>query len=156
LVDNQTYQENIKVSTNFPVDGMHVHGDDQQIHQVFLNLVLNAIESMKGSGGGHLALRAVPGHMLVRKNGMRTPSQMECIKITVTDTGSGIPRDRIPELFTPFFTTKNDGSGLGLAVVHGIVTEHGGEIDVTSDLNRGTTFTLTLPVAPDLATAKTE
>jgi signal transduction histidine kinase len=81
---------------------------------------------------------------------------MECIKITVTDTGSGIPRDRIPELFTPFFTTKNEGSGLGLAVVHGIVTEHGGEIDVTSDLNRGTTFTLSLPVTPNLATAKTE
>ncbi len=156
LVDNQTYQENIKVSTKFPVDGMLVHGDDQQIHQVFLNLVLNAIEAMKGSGGGHLSLMAVPGHMLVRKNGMRTPSQMECIKITVTDTGSGIPRDRIPELFTPFFTTKDEGSGLGLAVVHGIVTEHGGEIDVTSDLNRGTTFTISLPVTPNLATAKTE
>ena len=72
------------------------------------------------------------------------------VGLTVTDTGHGIPEDHLSKIFDPFFSTKEvgKGTGLGLTVVHGIVQEHGGTIDVASEPGRGTTFTLTLPTSP--------
>ena len=76
------------------------------------------------------------------------------VEIKIADTGSGIPEKHLAEIFEPFFTTKeNKGTGLGLAVVWGIVREHGGEIRVDSKEGLGTTFTIHLPVRPDRAMA---
>jgi signal transduction histidine kinase len=99
------------------------------LRRALLNLVQNAVEAMPQ--GGAITLRG---------RGMESHVQVEII-----DTGCGIPADQLPLLFTPWYTTKPEGTGLGLYVVHEVVTAHGGEIDAASALGRGTTFRLTLP-----------
>jgi two-component system NtrC family sensor kinase len=76
-------------------------------------------------------------------------NQEDCVVVEVTDTGVGIPTDNLPKIFEPFFTTKEvgRGTGLGLAVCYGILTEHGGTLNVQSVVGFGTTFTITLPAA---------
>ena len=95
--------------------------------------------------GGELSVTMRRDRAMLRKKGsayMETP----CVRVAVHDTGCGIAEKDLDQIFTPFFTTKVEGSGLGLAVVHGIVTEHGGEIDVESVCGTGTSFTVTFPV----------
>ena len=147
LVENQMRKGFIKTELDFPDGELCVTGDEQQLHQVFLNLVLNAVDAMQEKREGTIAIRARTGHIFGRRYGVPRPIHRKCARISVTDTGCGIPADQIAELFTPFYTTKSDGCGLGLAVVHSILTEHGGEIDVSSVLGEGTTFTLSIPLA---------
>ena len=109
--------------------------DPVQIEQVLVNLFLNAIDAM--SSGGALTVRAGRAHA----NGQ------DVIRIAVSDTGIGIAEQSLPRIFQPFFTEKKrTGLGLGLSICRRIVENHGGAIDVTSDLGKGTTFTLSLPV----------
>jgi two-component system NtrC family sensor kinase len=105
-----------------------------QITQVFLNIVINAIEAMPSGGDLHLETQ-------LSEDG-------EWALIRFHDTGMGMPSEQIANLFEPFYTTKSDGTGLGLAISYGIVERHGGEIDVTSQPERGTTFVVRLPVHP--------
>ncbi len=149
LVANQMQKSNIEATLAFPDSDILVHGDEQQLHQAFLNLVLNALDSM-GERGGRLTIAANLAHERLPRNRKDGLLGGECLKVSITDTGCGISKKNIHDLFTPFFTTKPSGCGLGLAVVHGIVTEHGGEIDVSSVEGRGTTFTLALPLAGNL------
>ena len=137
----------IKTIVEFPEGELAVRGDEQQLHQVFLNLLMNSIDAMQEKREGTITIRARPGYIFYRKHGASTLMEKRCARISVTDTGSGIPADRIPELFTPFYTTKDDGCGLGLAVVHSIIAEHGGEIDVKSTLGERTTVNVSLPLA---------
>jgi len=122
---------------------LHIHGDldldrslpevvfDQnQIQQVLDNLVRNAADSMRNGG----ALR------------MKTAREGDWVLVAVTDTGSGIPEDVRDRIFSPFMTTKPDGTGLGLAVVKKILDDHGGKIDFTSQVGSGTTFSMHLPI----------
>jgi PAS domain S-box-containing protein len=113
-----------------PVTPM-VFADKDQMGQVVLNLILNAVQAMPEGGTLRVELRGAGSQ----------------VKLDITDTGCGIHPDNIPKLFTPFFTTKEvgEGTGLGLTVVHGIVQEHEGNIDVKSDVGKGSTFCLTLP-----------
>ena len=114
----------------------HIHGDSDLMMQVLLNLVLNAVQAMPESG-------------TLRVAAARDGEQH--IRLTVADSGCGIPADVLPKIFEPFVTTKarGNGTGLGLTVVLGIVQEHGGSITVDSIQGQGTTFTLLLPrVAP--------
>jgi two-component system NtrC family sensor kinase len=78
------------------------------------------------------------------------------IKIKIQDTGPGIPPEIMGKLFSPFFTTKEKGTGLGLAISYGIVERHGGKIDVSSELGKGSTFTISLPISTDEEGAKEE
>src|SRR5436309_2499638 len=117
--------------------------DRQQIKQVLLNLFINAIEAM-GDHGGQLIVRT---HRLSKAPG-DTWAQIE-----VTDTGCGIPPADLEHIFDPFYTTKHEskeheGTGLGLTIVHQIVQEHGGHIEVKSEFGRGTTFLVNLPAIP--------
>jgi two-component system sensor histidine kinase HydH len=107
--------------------------DHDRLSQVLLNLYLNSLQAMEG--GGKLTVTARKGE----KEGT--------VEIAVEDTGSGIAAEILDRIMDPYFTTKPQGSGLGLAMVHKIVEEHGGEIKVTSQVGKGTTVTLTLPVA---------
>lgn len=107
-------------------------GDGERLRQVFTNLVLNGLQAMPE--GGRLVMEAS-----VAEDG-RTAS------VTVADSGSGIKPEHLEQIFTPFFTTKARGTGLGLAVSYGIVTDHGGEIRVESREGAGTTFTVLLPM----------
>ena len=123
----------IQVDTAFAPSLPLVHADPDQMSQVLLNLVINAIHAMPEGGTLRIGLRPTGQHMTV----------------TVTDTGHGIPQEDVEKIFLPFFTTKEvgKGTGLGLTVVQGIIQEHGGTIEVSSEPDRGTTFTLSLPLS---------
>ena len=108
-----------------------VLGDPQQLKQVFLNLFLNSLQAMNGHG----------------RLEIRTSVEGSEIIVTITDSGSGIAPKDLPHVFEPFYTTKTNGTGLGLAVVQGIIKEHGGRIAVESHPGQGTTMRLHLPIA---------
>jgi PAS domain S-box-containing protein len=110
--------------------------DHAQIGQVFSNLILNAIQAMHG--GGELSVTTAPG----KKDG----DVLRTVKVTIADSGHGIPEETLKKLFDPFFTTKYGGTGLGLTITHSIVDGHKGYIDVDSKVGKGTSFTVTLPV----------
>ena len=108
-----------------------VMADVGQLRQLLLNLVRNAREAMRG--GGHLRVSTRGGE--------------GAVEIQVKDTGPGIPSERLQRIFDPFFTTKERGTGLGLAIVHRIVEAHSGHLSVRSQVGRGTTFRVVLPIA---------
>jgi len=110
-----------------------IYANSTQIRQVFLNVILNAIQAMPDGGELEIA------------TGRWVSKGTEGVMITIRDTGSGIPEENIQNVFQPFFTTKEEGTGLGLAISHGIVTEHGGKIEVESEVGHGTTFRIFLP-----------
>jgi len=114
--------------------------DRHMIEQVLMNLILNAIQAMKG--GGVLTIRT-------------SVTEGVCL-VEVRDTGSGIPPTVLPRIFDPFFTTKSEGegTGLGLSVSLGIVERHGGKIMVQSEVGKGTTFTLCLPLSRERSTVE--
>ena len=115
-----------------------VECDSSQIQQVILNLVLNGAQAMQPNGGGKLTVRT------------RLIPQENTVELCVQDTGEGIAPENLSKIFDPFFTTKAEGKGvgLGLAVLYGIVKAHEGEVEVVSQRNQGTTFTVTLPLKP--------
>src|SRR5207249_9871693 len=98
---------------------------------------------------GQHALRARPaGGRLPASAAMRPPlGRRQGVELRVSDTGAGIPQDRLGKIFLPFYTTKPKGTGLGLALVHKIVLLHNGRIDVESQERKGTTFRISLPIA---------
>lgn len=108
-----------------------INADASQIHQVLVNLVVNAVQAMQG--GGTLTIQ--------------TSATERNVSLVVRDTGVGMTEETKRNIFAPFFTTKdvNEGTGLGLSVVHGIVSSHGGSIYVESEPGKGTTFEITLP-----------
>jgi CheY-like chemotaxis protein len=122
--------------------------DPTQIHQVLMNLCTNAAHAMRGTGGV-LAVDLAQVHL--REEPVQRTFALEpgnYLKLTVRDTGQGIEPTILERIFDPFFTTKNrgEGTGLGLSVVHGIVTSHGGGIEVQSAPGQGTIFSLYFPV----------
>jgi nitrogen-specific signal transduction histidine kinase len=118
-------------------------GDDYQLEQAFVNLLLNAIEAICSSGTLTLATDLVAEDSSGR---LREKSKAaRFIRITIADTGVGIPIENVGRIFEPFFTTKQNGTGLGLPVTRRIIEEHGGRIRVESDVNKGTRFTVLLP-----------
>jgi CheY-like chemotaxis protein len=135
-----------------------VLGDPTRLHQLFMNLCTNAVQAM-GSGGAvelSLASEAIAEPRKVR-TGTIPPG--EYVRISVRDAGHGIAPEVIDRIFEPFFTTKpaGRGTGLGLALVHSVVMEHKGFLDVASELGRGTTFTVWIPHAePGEAGAEAE
>jgi len=112
--------------------------DKNQMHQVFLNLFLNAIQAMPT--GGELKIQVHP----MISSGPDGATQ-RLIRILISDTGKGIPANLINKIFDPFFTTKPKGIGLGLSIAYQIVKKHEGTIQVRSEWERGTTFDLRLP-----------
>ena len=131
MIERQTLEANIKIQTRLDADIGDVLVDPDRINQVFLNLYLNAIESMKN--GGNL-------NVWLLKN-----QKTDRIEIRVRDTGTGISPEDLTHIFDPYFTTKASGTGLGLAIVHNIIEAHEGEIKVDSMLGQGTTITVLLP-----------
>lgn len=123
--------------------------DPAQIHQILMNLCTNAKQSMLAKGG---TLTITLSKQKVGTDDQTTPANLspgQYVKLSIRDTGTGIAADDLPRIFDPFFTTKGvgEGTGLGLAVVHGIIKSHRGTITVDSVLHQGTTFTLFLPVS---------
>lgn len=116
-----------------------------QINQVLMNILSNAAQAISG-----------PGHIWISTHALKDPKTKEGqIEISVQDSGQGIPPENLGKIFDPFFTTKGVGSGtgLGLSISYGIIHNHGGEIQVRSELGVGTVFMITLPVNPPVATS---
>lgn len=151
LTENQAIKAGITIETRFEEPEFLVNCDEQQLHQVFLNLILNAIEAMGQTKGGLLRVSATSGRMHVQRERHRPMHDVESVVVAVQDTGVGIPEDQVEAIFNPFYTTKENGSGLGLSVVHGIIAEHGGTIDVESVPGQGTTFNVTFPMVREMA-----
>lgn len=145
----RTLPENIQVQMDCGDDDYIVSTDPARIQQVFMNLAVNARDAMHSGGNLEFNLSMVElGEGDIALHHEMSPG--EWVRINVSDTGKGIPAEDIPNLFEPFFTTKppGEGSGLGLAQVFGIVTQHGGYIDVQSEVGEGTTFRIFLPALP--------
>ncbi len=160
IVDTQRYAldtHGIRIIAEFASDPAIVRGDAAQLEQVVLNLVVNARQALEKMIDRREAPRDPRPLPTIR---VRTAVQSDVVTIEVKDNGPGIGAADLPRIFDPFFTTKDEGegSGLGLAVVHGIVTQHGGAIDVASTLGSGSQFRVSLPRdtsrwQPDDATA---
>ncbi|MBC8132354.1 MAG: response regulator [Deltaproteobacteria bacterium] len=125
--------------------------DRAQIEQVIMNLCVNSRDAMPS--GGKLLLKTEEVTLDERFRESHPWARWDrYVSITVADTGTGIPPDKIDSIFEPFFTTKEHGNGLGLATVYGIVRHHGGHVEVHSQINEGTTFKVYLPVSARQAT----
>ena len=127
--------DGVKVATKLDSDLPDLLGSEDQLQQVFMNLMSNAAEAMESNGG---KLTIATKHLL----------REDKLQINFKDSGPGIPEDDIPKLFEPFFTTKKKGKGvgLGLSVAYGIIQEHDGSIYVKSEVGQGTTFQVKLPL----------
>jgi PAS domain S-box-containing protein len=131
----------VRCEFSFPDILWAAEADPGQISQVFQNLVINAIQAMPTGG-----IITVRGENLEVGEGSDLPLEAgKYVKITIQDQGIGIPADFLPKIFDPYFTTKQAGSGLGLATVYSIVNKHRGHIAVESKLGEGTTFKIYLP-----------
>lgn len=132
-------EKGIELQTELDASLPHIPLDEDKIRQVLLNLILNAVEAIEGSGRITVATRLV-----VSEN-------VPLARLTIADTGKGIRADQIERIFTPFYTTKTrdedrKGTGLGLSIAHRLILEHSGSITVESLPGKGTTFVITLPV----------
>jgi signal transduction histidine kinase len=123
--------QHLRLLKDFSAEGATINADAELVKQVFLNLILNAIQAMPE--GGTLMLM--------------TRCQACTFEVQISDTGTGIAPEILEHIFNPFFTTKEQAVGLGLTLVHNIVEAHGGTLQVDSTLGRGTTMTLSFPLA---------
>jgi two-component system NtrC family sensor kinase len=131
-IGHQIPLERYRIERNYRAAVERIEGDEDQLRQVFTNLIINGLQAM--SEGGTLSVSTVMNHTANR------------CSITVADSGPGVPADIREKLFTPFFTTKQEGTGLGLAVSYGIVTDHHGDIRIKSEPGGGARFVVELPI----------
>jgi len=153
LVQHRLYQKEIKVVRVFDSSTDMIRADSDQLEQVFLNFFLNAMDAMKRGGELTVKTEVRTGDPLISQLSVNGSQTHEAMCVSIRDTGEGIKPGDIAHVFDPFFTTKDHGTGLGLSVVHGIVQEHGGQIEVESELSKGTVFRIYLPLARDAAEA---
>jgi two-component system nitrogen regulation sensor histidine kinase GlnL len=135
LLQPQISGKLIALQKHYRAEADLVRGDDAQLQQTFMNLVLNALEAMGANGTLTVSTEIAGG-----ENGARA------LKIRIQDTGAGIAAENLARLFEPFFTTKKSGTGLGLAICQRIVMDHHGLIEVESEAGQGSTFCISLPV----------
>jgi two-component system NtrC family sensor kinase len=140
LLNHQIQKQGVEVVKDLRENLSPVVGDPDQLQQVFLNLILNAIQSMPE--GGRLCLSV--SSKKISKQGLECDLR-QYVEVCVEDTGVGMEKEVIQNLFNPFFTTKDTGTGLGLMVTQGIVQDHEGWIDVGSEVGKGSIFKVYLP-----------
>jgi PAS domain S-box-containing protein len=145
LLEKKMRQQRIRLTKNFDPDLPHVRARADQLRQVFLNLILNAQQAISGEG-----------EILVSTSRYEQALQPSII-VQLSDSGVGIAEDDLARIFDPFFSTGKKGTGLGLWVTQDIVRQHGGRIEVSSDIGRGTVFSIVLQVdSPVLEEKKTD
>jgi signal transduction histidine kinase len=138
LVSTEAKKKQITVFKSYASDLPPIQIDSEQVKQVFLNILLNAISATSENG-----------QIIVKTRSFTKPGGEPYIQIEFTDTGCGIPQEHLEDIFNPFFTTKTTGSGLGLSISNQIVQDHRGYIDVESQLDKGSSFFINLPVNQD-------
>ncbi|MCF3648855.1 hybrid sensor histidine kinase/response regulator [Synoicihabitans lomoniglobus] len=146
LVVQETFPRNISLHDDISSNLRTVHANPTQLHQLLLNLCVNARDAMPDGGELHIkATNAVvknpPAHQPISR------SRRDWVRITIRDTGTGIPPEQLDQIWAPFYTTKADGhgTGLGLSTVRSLIIAHGGFVDVRSRPGEGTTFSVHLP-----------
>jgi signal transduction histidine kinase len=147
LVEPMREGKAIDLNRSFQAASDVIHGDDYELQQAFVNLLLNALEAMPPHGvltvtTETLASNGAPSAAPHGSVGLK-------IRLKIQDTGPGIPPEEMPRLFEPFFTTKPLGTGLGLPITRHIIEEHGGNITVQSEPGQGATFQIVLPIVGD-------
>ena len=138
LVSTETKSKHMNIIKDYASDLRPITLDREQMKQVFLNMLLNAIEATRENGD-----------IYVRTRSFLKQGSEAYIQVEFTDNGCGIPREYLEDIFTPFFTTKEKGSGLGLSISNQIIQDHKGYIDVESQVNKGTSFFINLPLNQD-------
>ena len=146
LIQEPLKQKGMKLVSRMEAKYDIIHADSDLLDQAFVNFLLNAIQAMSSDGVLTVATEVI--QTSTKNNSMRTVSTPDNDKICITiqDTGNGIAQDSLPHIFDPFYTTKVEGTGLGLAVSHGIIKEHKGYVKVESKPNVGTTFRVYFPL----------
>lgn len=129
--------EKIQYRQNYDITLPHIQGDKNSLKQVFLNLIKNASQAIEHKGQIEISTRWITEHKL---------KGQKAISVDIKDTGRGIAQDSIEKIFSPFYTTRKEGSGLGLFLAYQIISKHGGAILVESELNKGTVFKVYLPI----------
>jgi two-component system NtrC family sensor kinase len=142
LVRKRLQQGGIEVDLELAPDLPLIIATGDHLKQIFFNMIINALEAMPRGGRLEMATR----HISKRGDHKKTSANADFVEIEFADTGVGIPTEHINNIFDPFFTTKSKGMGLGLSVSYGIVERHGGQIQVESKVDEGTTFIVRLPV----------
>ena len=150
LYEGQATTQGIKISRKFASDLPFCMADRKRLHRCFSNLIANGIQAMAGGGDLEVRTDRVPISIFpdlkadISTGGAQNGS---AIRVVISDTGQGIPADRLSRIFDPFYTTKEKGLGLGMAITHRIIEDHKGSVDVQSQVGLGTTFTIHLPVS---------
>ncbi len=134
LIQNLAASKRILLQVQSEENTPSIMGDENDLRQLFMNLLLNSIEALE-----------IKGRVWIK---FRTSSDSKFLKVEVLDNGPGIPEGDLPKIFQPFYTTKKQGTGLGLATCKRIVLDHGGEIRVESELGKGTRFLIDFPLNP--------
>jgi two-component system sensor histidine kinase HydH len=142
LLEVEAAEKGVRIQAALPENLPSVLGDQERLEQVFLNILINAMDSMPS--GGEIQVSAAPRN---RGNGPE-------IDVSIADRGCGIAAEHLPRLFDPYFTTKPNGTGLGLAIAHRIVTDHQGEVVVESTPGAGTRVSVRLPVTTEQTPAQ--
>jgi two-component system, NtrC family, sensor kinase len=137
LLEPEARKHKLTITRAFDPSAPLIHADGDQIKQVVINLLLNAIQATQPGGTVCVTSRSI------------AHGAVDLAQIEIRDTGIGIPKDQLDSIFNPFFTTKDKGTGLGLAIANQIISEHGGSVSVDSKPGKGTTFTVNLPTWVD-------
>jgi signal transduction histidine kinase len=134
LLKSNIKKANLNVNRKYDYSIGKIVADQDQIKQVLMNLIMNSIESVNGSG-----------EVIITTELIKEDKSKNLVKIEIKDSGSGVPSELLPSLFDPFVSTKESGSGLGLSIAHKIIEKHSGWIDVKNNQDKGVTFTIYLP-----------
>jgi len=143
LINSAIQKQHIDVQFEYFTDNTTIQGDPEQLKQVFLNIFLNAIDAMSENR------EEQPRTLIISiEKGITIDAAKHILVINIEDSGKGIEQGNLENIFNPFFTTKEDGTGLGLAISYGIIKSHEGEIEVTSEVGKGSCIRIKLPHPP--------
>jgi signal transduction histidine kinase len=135
LVRRQAENQAVSITTVFSTEELYVMGDESHLKQLFLNLILNALQAMPNGGAVEIFASRKPDLPAIS-------DEKEWVEVALRDTGCGIAAENIDKIFDPFFTTKQGGTGLGLFTSYAIAREHSAELEISSQQNEGTTVTI--------------
>jgi signal transduction histidine kinase len=144
LVQHQLRAKSISLQRSFDAASDVIQGDEFQLEQSMLNLLLNALEAMAPHGQLVITTELITDSAKPNRSARMATTRL---RVIIKDDGAGIPAKNMERLFEPFFTTKEGGTGLGLAITQRIIQQHGGSIEASSRPNEGSTFTMLLPSA---------
>ena len=149
LHEEQLTAQKIQVNQDLAPDLPPILGDSKRLHRCLGNFLSNALQAMPQ--GGELTIQTSRLEASLLPDPARPREDLTpVVQVRVRDTGVGIPADRFPKIFDPFYTTKEEGLGMGMAIAHRIIEDHKGTVDVESAVGAGTTFTLCFPVRTGL------